>query len=68
VVVITLGISKNKFNKLDWENFDWQTRNLHKNLTHFFADETVFLLPFLNDINSSSHLRKQFINFLTIVI
>jgi hypothetical protein len=53
-----LGISKNKFNKLDWENFDWQTRNLHKNLISFFANETVFLLPFLNDINSSFSFKK----------
>ena len=46
-----LGISKKYFEPTNFENFNWQSRNLFTSLTDFYKHNQLKILPFLNDVN-----------------
>lgn len=53
-----LGISKKHFNSDDFQNFDWQSNQLHQNLISFYFGYNTFLLPYLNDVNNTFSFKK----------
>ena len=53
-----LGISKSEFDTIDFENFKWQSTSLFKDLTTFYNQKRVSILPFLNDVNDFFSFKK----------
>ena len=53
-----LGITKNLFNSTDFDNFKWQSNQLHQSLIAYFDHQSVFVLPYLNDVNNTFSFKK----------
>jgi 2-phospho-L-lactate guanylyltransferase (CobY/MobA/RfbA family) len=73
-----LGISKDHFNALDFQGFNWQSNQLFSTLISVYKVKRIQILPFLNDVNdpfsfksavhnlnSKSTLKIALLDFLT---
>lgn len=56
-----IGIDKNHFNKLEFENLKWQTSNLYSNFKESFNTEIVELKT-LNDLNNFKDIQDFIYN------
>lgn len=53
-----LGISKNQYKFQEFQNFNWQNSQLFNNITSFYSQAQLEILPFLNDVNDAFSFKK----------